>query len=229
MSITSLYNKTTVIKRNKLRVYEENQVNIVEKNLSGTAEKEFRNGVSNGDAKKALRLLLKWIGENPEREGLKETPKRVLKAYKEWFAGYNHNPAEILSKTFEDVEGYRELISLKDVSFHSFCEHHFAPIVGKVHIGYIPNKKVVGLSKLARLIEMFSRRLQVQEKMTAEIGNTLQNHLDCLGVGVVVEAEHHCMCSRGIKKQGSVMKTMHFTGVILNQSENRNEFMRSIS
>ena len=204
-------------------------MNIVEKNLSGTAEKEFRNGVSNKDAKKALELLLKWIGENPEREGLKETPKRVLKAYKEWFAGYDQNPAEILSKTFEEVEGYREMISLKDVGFHSFCEHHFAPIIGKVHIGYIPNKKVVGLSKLARLIEMFARRLQVQEKMTAEIGNTLQNHLDCLGVGVIVEAEHHCMCSRGIKKQGSIMKTMHFTGVILSDSDKKNEFIRSVS
>ena len=204
-------------------------MNIVEKNLSGTAEKEFRNGVSDDDAKKALKLLLTWIGENPAREGLRDTPKRVLKAYKEWFAGYNQNPVEILSKTFEEVEGYREIISLKDVGFHSFCEHHFAPIIGKVHIGYIPNKKVVGLSKLARLIEMFARRLQVQEKMTAEIGNTLQNHLDCLGVGVVVEAEHHCMCSRGIKKQGSVMKTMHFTGVILNDSAKKNEFMMSIS
>ena len=203
-------------------------MNIVEKNLSGSAEKEFRNGVSNNDAKKALRLLLKWIGENPEREGLKETPKRVLKAYKEWFAGYNQDPREILSKTFEEVEGYGEMISLRDVAFHSFCEHHFAPIIGKVHIGYIPNQKVVGLSKLARLIEMFARRLQVQEKMTAEIGNTLQSHLDCLGVGVVVEAEHLCMCSRGINKQGSVMKTMHFTGVILNDVEKRNEFMRSI-
>ena len=228
MSITSLYSKITVIKRNKLRVYGENQVNIVEKNLSEAAEKEFRNGVSNIDAKKALELLLKWIGEDPKREGLKETPKRVLKAYREWFAGYNENPVEILSKTFEEVEGYREMISLRDVSFHSFCEHHFAPIVGKVHIGYIPNKKVVGLSKLARLIEMFARRLQVQEKMTAEIGNTLQDHLDCLGVGVVVEAEHHCMCSRGIKKHGSVMKTMHFTGIILNDQEKKNEFMRSI-
>ena len=203
-------------------------MNIVEKNLSESAEKEFRNGVSNNDAKKALRLLLKWIGENPEREGLKETPKRVLKAYKEWFAGYNQDPREILSKTFEEVEGYGEMISLRDVAFHSFCEHHFAPIIGKVHIGYIPNQKVVGLSKLARLIEMFARRLQVQEKMTAEIGNTLQSHLDCFGVGVVVEAEHLCMCSRGINKQGSVMKTMHFTGVILNDVEKRNEFMRSI-
>ena len=217
------------INRQKLKVYEENQVNIVEKNLSGTAEKEFRNGVSNDDAKKALELLLKWIGENPQREGLKETPKRVLKAYKEWFAGYNQSPVDILSKTFEEVEGYREMISLKDVGFHSFCEHHFAPIIGKVHIGYVPNKKVVGLSKLARLIEMFARRLQVQEKMTAEIGNTLQKHLDCLGVGVVVEAEHHCMCSRGIKKQGSLMKTMHFTGAILTDSEKKNEFLRSIS
>ena len=204
-------------------------MNIVEKNLSGTAEKEFRNGVSNDDAKKALELLLKWIGENPQREGLKETPKRVLKAYKEWFAGYNQNPVEILSKTFEEIDGYREMISLKDVGFHSFCEHHFAPIIGKVHIGYIPNKKVVGLSKLARLIEMFARRLQVQEKMTAEIGNTLQNHLDCLGVGVVVEAEHHCMCSRGIKKQGSLMKTSHFTGIFLDNSDKKNEFMRFIS
>ena len=119
--------------------------------------------------------------------------------------------------------------TLKDVGFHSFCEHHFAPIIGKVHIGDIPNKRVVGLSKLARLIEMYARRLQVQEKMTAEIGNTLQNHLDCLGVGVVVEAEHHCMCSRGIKKQGSLMKTSHFTGVFLNDSDKKNEFMRSIS
>ena len=204
-------------------------MNIVEKNLSGTAEKEFRNGVSNDDAKKALELLLKWIGEDPQREGLKETPKRVLKAYKEWFAGYNQNPVEILSKTFEEIDGYREMISLKDVGFHSFCEHHFAPIIGKVHIGYIPNKKVVGLSKLARLIEMYVRRLQVQEKMTAEIGNTLQNHLDCLGVGVVVEAEHHCMCSRGIKKQGSLMKTSHFTGIFLDDSDKKNEFMRSIS
>ncbi len=218
-----------VINRTKMKGYEENQLNIVEKSLSGTPENKFRNGVSNDDAKKALELLLKWIGENPQREGLKETPKRVLKAYKEWFAGYNQNPVEILSKTFEEVEGYREMISLRDVEFHSFCEHHFAPIIGKVHIGYIPNKKVVGLSKLARLIEMFARRLQVQEKMTAEIGNTLQNHLDCLGVGVVVEAEHHCMCSRGIKKQGSVMKTMHFTGVILSDPDKRTEFMGSIS
>jgi GTP cyclohydrolase I len=210
-------------------VKKENQVNIVEKNLSETAEKDFRNGVSNDDAKQALALLLKWIGENPEREGLKETPKRVLKAYKEWFAGYNQNPNEILSKTFVEVEGYKEMITLKDVSFQSFCEHHFAPIIGKVHIGYIPNNKVVGLSKLARLIEMFARRLQVQEKMTAEIGNTLQTHLDCLGVGVVVEAEHHCMCSRGIKKQGSAMKTMHFTGIILNDLEKKKEFMASIS
>ena len=213
----------------RTRTKQGNQVNIVEKNLSNSKEKEFRNGVSNDDAKQALSLLLKWIGENPEREGLKETPKRVLKAYKEWFAGYNQNPNEILSKTFEEVEGYREMITLKDVSFQSFCEHHFAPIIGKVHIGYIPNNKVVGLSKLARLIEMFARRLQVQEKMTAEIGNTLQTHLDCLGVGVIVEAEHHCMCSRGIKKQGAVMKTMHFTGVILNDLEKKNEFMRSIS
>jgi len=204
-------------------------VNIVEKNLSGTSEKELRHGVSNDDAKKALELLLKWIGEDPQREGLKETPKRVLKAYKEWFAGYNQNPVEILSKTFEEIDGYREMISLKDVGFHSFCEHHFAPIIGKVHIGYIPNKKVVGLSKLARLIEMYARRLQVQEKMTAEIGNTLQNHLDCLGVGVVVEAEHHCMCSRGIKKQGSLMKTSHFTGIFLDDSDKKNEFIRSIS
>ncbi len=204
-------------------------MNIIEKNLTESSETQYRNGVSNEDAKKAVGTLLKWIGDNPEREGLTETPKRVLKAYKEWFAGYQQDPSEILNKTFKEVEGYRELISLKDVDFHSFCEHHFAPIVGKVHIGYIPNKKVVGLSKLARLIEMFAKRLQVQEKMTAEIGNALQTHLDCLGVGVVVEAEHHCMCSRGIKKQGSVMKTMHFTGLLMSDSDKRNGFLKSIS
>ena len=204
-------------------------MNVIEKNLTESSETEFRNGVSNEDAKKAVGILLKWIGDNPEREGLTETPKRVLKAYEEWFAGYQQDPSEILSKTFKETEGYRELVSLKDVNFHSFCEHHFAPIVGKVHIGYIPNKKIVGLSKLARVIEIFSKRLQVQEKMTAEIGNTLQNHLDCLGVGVVVEAEHHCMCSRGIEKQGSLMKTSHFTGIFLDNSDKKNEFMRSIS
>ena len=181
------------------------------------------------EAEAAVRVLLAWAGDDPRREGLIDTPKRVVNAYKEWFSGYNQNPSEILSKTFQEIEGYKEMISLKDVSFHSFCEHHFAPIVGKVHIGYIPNKKVVGLSKLSRLVEVFARRLQVQEKMTAEIGNCLQTHLDCLGVGVIIEGEHHCMSSRGVKKHGSIMRTMHFTGVFLNDSEKKNEFIRTIS
>ena len=216
-------------KSNNLKVYEEIHVNIVEKNLSGTAENEFSNGVSNDDAKKALELLLKWIGENPEREGLKETPKRILKAYKEWFAGYNQNPLEILSKTFEEVEGYKEMISLKDVSFHSFCEHHFAPIVGKVHIGYIPNKKVVGLSKLARTVEVFSKRLQTQERLTMQIAKTLMTALDAKGVAVTIDAAHQCMTMRGIKKERATTVTNYYLGTFKEDLGYQNRYLRYIA
>ena len=144
-------------------------------------------------------------------------------------SGYSEDPQQILNKTFGETEGYNEIITLKGVRFHSFCEHHFAPIIGIAHIGYIPKTRVVGLSKLARLTDVFAKRLQVQEKLTSEIANALQKNLDCLGVAVVIEAEHHCMCSRGIKKQGSLMKTMHFTGVFQSDFEKKNEFIRSIN
>ncbi len=171
---------------------------------------------------------MKWIGENPEREGLIETPKRVLNAYKEWFSGYNENPKEILSKTFKEVNGYDQLVILNDINFSSHCEHHFAPILGKVHIGYLPKDKVVGISKLVRLVNLFAKRLQVQEKMTSQIANALQLNLDCSGVGVLVEAEHHCMCTRGVNKQGTSMRTSFFTGVLSKDLEKRDEFLRSI-
>ena len=188
-----------------------------------------KNHPTEQEAKEAVKTLIAWAGDNPEREGLIETPKRVLKAYKEWFAGYNQNPKEILSKTFREVEGYDRMIVLSDISFSSYCEHHIAPISGKVSIGYLPKDKVVGLSKLARLVDVFAKRLQVQEKMTAQIANALQCNLECLGVAVLVEAEHHCMCTRGVNKLGTSMKTSYFTGELKKDIAKREEFFRSIS
>ena len=185
--------------------------------------------VSDKEAEEAIKKLLAWIGEDPSREGLVETPKRVVKAYKEWFAGYNQNPNEILSKTFREVEGYDRMIVLSDISFSSYCEHHIAPISGKVSIGYLPKDKVVGLSKLARLVDVFAKRLQVQEKMTAQIANALQSNLECEGVGVLVEAEHHCMCTRGVNKLGTSMKTSYFTGKLKEDIAKREEFFRSVT
>ena len=205
-------------------------MNIIDKSVKKeTTSKNVNNGVSESDARQAIRILLRWIGEDPEREGLVETPKRVLKAYKEWFAGYNQDPKEILSKTFREVEGYDRMIVLSDISFSSYCEHHIAPISGKVSIGYLPKHKVVGLSKLARLVDVFAKRLQVQEKMTAQIANSLQSNLECDGVGVLVEAEHHCMCTRGVNKLGTSMKTSYFTGELKTNLAKREEFFRSIT
>ncbi len=205
-------------------------MNIIEKNVKKEALHNNRaNGITEEEAKKSIKTLLRWIGEDPEREGLLETPKRVLKAYKEWFAGYNQNPKEVLSKTFEEVGGYDGMIVLSDISFSSYCEHHIAPISGKVSIGYLPDGKVVGLSKLARLVEVFSKRLQVQERMTAEIANELQLNLECKGVGVLVEAEHNCMCTRGVNKLGTSMKTSYFTGELKKDLVKREEFLRSVT
>ncbi len=205
-------------------------MNIIDKRVKEEAtSNNINNGVSEDDARLAIKTLLRWIGENPEREGLIETPKRVLKAYKEWFAGYKQDPKEILSKTFREVEGYDRMIVLSDISFSSYCEHHMAPISGKVSIGYLPKDKVVGLSKLARLVDVFAKRLQVQEKMTAQIANALQLNLECEGVGVLVEAEHHCMCTRGVNKLGTSMKTSYFTGDLKKDLAKREEFLRSIT
>ncbi|MGO4838600.1 GTP cyclohydrolase I FolE, partial [Rhizobiaceae sp. 2RAB30] len=160
----------------------------------------------------AVRVLLRWTGDNPDREGLKDTPKRVAKAYREMFGGYDMNPAEELGRTFEEVAGYDDLVLLKDIEFHSHCEHHMVPIIGKAHVGYLPDNRVVGLSKLARVVDIFAQRLQTQEAMTAQVANVIQEVLNPRGVAVMIEAEHMCMAMRGIRKQGSTTLTSTFTG-----------------
>ena len=154
------------------------------------------------EAEEAVRTLLRWIGDDPQREGLRGTPSRVVSAHQDWFGGYNDDPVEFLRRTFYEVDGYDEMVVLRDISFESHCEHHMAPITGKVHVGYLPDRKVVGISKLARVVEAFSRRLQVQETMTAQIAHCIQDVLRPKGVGVVVEGVHQCMTTRGVRKRG---------------------------
>ena len=163
--------------------------------------------VSQQQAEEAIDLLLRWAGDNPEREGLLDTPKRVAKAYKEWFGGYEMKPEDYLKRTFEEVEGYDEMVILRDIEFESHCEHHMAPIIGVAHVGYIPNGRVVGISKLARVVEAYAKRLQVQEKMTAQIARCIQDVLQPKGVGVVIVAKHECMTTRGVHKTGVSMVT----------------------
>ncbi len=178
-----------------------------------------------GQAEQAIRVLLRWAGDDPEREGLLDTPKRVAKAYEDWFSGYAVDPVEFLRRTFKEVDGYDELIVLRDIRFESHCEHHMAPIIGKVHVGYLPNRKVVGISKLARVVEAFARRFQVQEAMTAQIANCIQDVLKPKGVGVVVEGVHQCMTTRGIHKEGVSMITSQLLGGIRNDARTRMEFL----
>lgn len=180
---------------------------------------------SREEAEAAVRTLLRWIGEDPEREGLQETPHRVVKAFQEHFKGYLVDPADILRKTFEEVEGYDEMVILKDISFESHCEHHMAPIIGKAHVAYLPVRRVVGISKLARLVEAFAKRLQIQERMTAQIADAIQEVLQPRGVGVVIEATHHCMTTRGIHKPGSLMVTSRLLGEFKTNPETRREFL----
>lgn len=175
-------------------------------------------------AEEAVRTLLRFAGEDPMREGLLETPHRVIKSYAEFFAGYQKDPKEILSTTFEEVEGYDEMIVLRDIEFASHCEHHMVPFTGKAHIAYIPKNKVVGLSKLARLVEVYARRLQIQEKMTAQIANALSDVLQPKGVAVVIEASHMCMTMRGVQKHGAKMQTSQLTGLFKSDSRTRQEF-----
>tara|TARA_B100000378_G_C17989566_1_gene393383 strand:- start:129 stop:707 length:579 start_codon:yes stop_codon:yes gene_type:complete len=180
------------------------------------------------DAEQAVRTLLGWAGDDPDREGLKNTPNRVVRAFEDWFSGYREDPVDFLRRTFYQVDGYDEMIVLRDISFESHCEHHMAPIIGKVHIGYIPNKNVVGISKLARVVETFSRRLQVQETMTAQIANCIQDVLKPKGVGVVVEGSHQCMTTRGIHKEGVAMITSRLLGDFRSDSRTRSEFLNII-
>ena len=180
------------------------------------------------DTESAVRTLLKWIGDNPDREGLIATPSRVAKAYEEWFAGYKEDPVEFLRRTFYEVDGYDEMVVLRDITFESHCEHHIAPILGKVQVGYLPDRKVVGISKLARVVETFAKRLQVQETMTAQIANCINDVLKPKGVGVVVEGMHHCMTTRGIHKSGVAMMTSQLLGDFRSDPRTRAEFLNII-
>ncbi len=179
-------------------------------------------------AEAAVRTLLSWAGDDPTREGLLDTPKRVAKAYADWFSGYGTDPDEYLARTFEEVAGYDELIVLRDIRFESHCEHHMAPIIGRVHVGYLPDGKVVGISKLARVVDAYARRLQVQEKMTAQIADCIQRVLQPRGVGVVIEASHGCMTTRGVHKRGVSMVTSKMLGGFRDDARTRAEFLQFI-
>lgn len=181
------------------------------------------------EAEEAVRTLLRWAGDDPQREGLIDTPARVAKAFEEFFAGYTVNPYELLSRTFEEVEGYDEMVVLRDIRLESHCEHHLAPFIGRCHIAYLPNKRVVGISKLARLVDAYAKRLQIQEKLTAQIANTLQEVLEPKGVAVVIEAQHQCMTTRGVNKQGVTMQTSRMLGRFREDSRTRQEFFSLIS
>jgi GTP cyclohydrolase I len=183
---------------------------------------------SQEQAEQAIRTLLQYAGDDPEREGLADTPRRVALAYKDWFSGYGEDPVSYLQRTFEEVEGYDELIVLRDITFESHCEHHMAPIIGVAHVGYLPDKKVVGISKLARVVETFARRLQVQEKLTAQVANCIENVLKPKGVGVVIDASHQCMTTRGIHKPGVSMVTSQMLGIFRKDARTRAEFLQMI-
>lgn len=183
---------------------------------------------SRTQAEEAIRTLLLWAGEDPRREGLLDTPGRVARAYEDWFSGYREDPVAYLSRTFEEVEGYDEMIVLRDIGFESHCEHHMAPIIGHAHIGYLPSNKVVGISKLARVVETFARRFQVQEKMTAQIAHCIQDVLKPKGVAVVINATHQCMTTRGIHKPGVSMVTSQMLGAFRKDARTRTEFLKMI-
>jgi len=183
---------------------------------------------SQENAEEAVRTLLSWAGDDPNREGLKDTPARVARAYKDWFKGYGDDPMKYMQRTFQEVEGYDEMIVLRDISFESHCEHHMAPIIGKAQVGYLPNNKVVGISKLARVVETFARRFQVQEKMTAQIAHCIQDVLKPKGCAVVIEAVHQCMTTRGVHKSGVSMVTSQMLGSFRKDAKTRTEFLGMI-
>jgi GTP cyclohydrolase I len=187
-----------------------------------------RKSVTKAAAEDAVRTLLRWAGEDPAREGLRDTPKRVVEAYKDWYSGYAVDPRDYLRRTFEEMAGYDEMVVLRDIEFESHCEHHMAPIIGRAHVGYLPTTKVVGISKLARVVDVFARRFQVQEKMTAEIARCINDVLQPSGVGVVIEAAHECMTTRGIHKRGVSMITSKMLGSFRSDARTRNEFLTFI-
>jgi GTP cyclohydrolase I len=184
--------------------------------------------VTRAAAEEAVRTLLRWAGDDPAREGLRDTPSRVVSAYQDWFSGYASDPADYLRRTFEEVGGYDEMVVLRDIAFESHCEHHLAPIIGRVHVGYLPSNKVVGISKLARVVDGYARRLQVQEKLTAQIAGCIDEVLHPRGVGVVVDAVHQCMTTRGVHKRGVSMITSRMTGTFREDARTRAEFLQFI-
>jgi GTP cyclohydrolase I len=196
--------------------------------LTGTAAAPARRPTRE-EAEEAIRTLLRWAGDDPSREGLRDTPSRVARAYEEWFAGYDDDPVEYLARTFEEVEGYDEMIVLRDIGFESHCEHHMAAIIGRAHVAYLPNDRVVGISKLARVVEAYARRFQVQEKMTAQIANSIHNVLEPKGVAVVIEATHQCMTTRGVHKTGVSMVTSQMLGDFRTNAITRREFLDIIN
>ena len=185
--------------------------------------------ISDKEAEEAFKTILAWMGEDPSREGLLETPKRVVKAFKEYFKGYKEDPIQVLDKTFGDVDGYDDMVIQKNISVQSHCEHHMAPIIGKAHVAYIPNERVVGLSKLARVVEVFSKRLQTQERLTMQIANTLMGALDAKGVAVTIDSTHQCMTMRGIKKEQATTVTNYYLGQFKEDLSFQNRYLRFIS
>jgi len=190
---------------------------------------EKNQNISDQKAEEAIKTIIQWIGEDPEREGLKSTPKRVVRAYREYFQGYKEDPAKYLTKTFTEIEGYDDMIIEKDISIRSHCEHHMAPIIGVAHVAYIPSKKVVGLSKLARVVEAFSKRLQTQERLTMQIAKTIMHVLQPRGVAVTIDAIHQCMTSRGIKKEKTTTITNYFLGAFKEDLGFQNRYLRYIN
>jgi GTP cyclohydrolase I len=198
------------------------------KKLSVAAARRQKQRPSRGEAENAVKTLIRWAGDDPQREGLRGTPGRVVRAYEEWFAGYFDDPRDYLQRTFEEVAGYDEIVLLRDIRFESHCEHHIAPIIGRVHICYLPRKRVVGISKLARLVDVYAKRMQVQEKMTAEIASCLNTVLKPFGVAVIVEAAHECMTTRGVHKSTVSMVTSRMLGVFRTNSQTRHEFLSAL-
>ena len=190
--------------------------------------KTRKRAVTRTSAEAAVQTLLRWAGEDPHREGLRDTPKRVVDAYRDWFSGYSSDPSEYLRRTFEEVEGYDEMVVLRDIAFESHCEHHMAPIIGRAHVGYLPTDRVVGISKLARVVDGFARRFQVQEKLTAQIAACINEVLKPRGVGVVIDAVHQCMTTRGVHKRGVSMITSKMMGTFRADASTRAEFLRFI-
>ena len=197
--------------------------------VKNTEQEKSAKKISDQEAENAFRTIIAWLGENPNREGLLETPKRVVKAFKEYFKGYKEDPNIILEKTFGDVEGYDDMVVQKNISVQSHCEHHMAPIIGKAHVAYIPRNRVVGLSKLARVVEVFSKRLQTQERLTMQIANTLMKSLDAKGVAVTIDSTHQCMTMRGIKKEQASTVTNYYLGQFKEDLSYQNRYLRFIS